>query len=468
MARSPATPGSAAVDTNPLSQPFVEMGATGLRQYGGYVRTEWLRDLQGWRGIRVLKEMRDNDPIIGGIFLAIELVLRNISFRIEPADKNAPADVEAAAFVNSCIADMEQSWPDLVGEILTFLHYGWSVHETVFKTRKGRTREPKSNSKYDDGLIGWRKFAARSQDTLLRWEFDESGDAVAMVQLIPTGSPLLTVPLARCLHFRTTSARGSPEGRSLLRSAYTSWYYGKQIQQIEAVGIERDLAGLPVAWVPPKYLSSTASAEDAATLNMFKKMVRDTVRNEQEGFVLPLAYDANGNKMFDFALINSAGKRNFDTSAIVNRYDQRKAMSMVADFIMMGHEKVGSFALSDNKTDLFEVAINAWLDVIASEFNRKAIPDLLEINGMEGSVQMQHADVSKSDLEQLGAFIEKTTRAGAITPDDGLEAHLRDEAGLPPQEEAGQRALNEGADASESGDEEPETDREEEPEREAA
>lgn len=451
MARTPQTVGASTVNTDPLNQPFVEMGASGLRQYGGVVREEWLRDLQGWRGIRVFKEMRDNDPIIGGIFLAIELVLRNISFRIEPADKNVRDDVEAAAFVNSCMTDMDQAWPDLIGEVLTFLQYGFAIHETVYKVRGGRSRDPKRNSIYDDGLIGWRKFAGRAQDTLLRWEFDESGDAIAMVQMIPTGSPLLTVPLARCLHFRTSSAKGDPTGRSLMRNSYSSWYYKKQIQQIEATGLERDLAGVPTAWVPVKYLSATASAEDRATLNMFKKMVRDTVRNEQEGFVLPLAYDANGNKMFDFTLMNSGGKRAFDTSAIINRYDQRIAISMVSDFILLGHEKVGSFALSDNKVDLFEVAINAWLDVIASEFNRKAIPDLLELNGMTGSVRMQHADVAKSDLAQLGEFVERTTRAGALTVDDTLEAHLRDEAGLPPSDMVGERTINEGGDASETG-----------------
>ena len=106
-------------------------------------------------------------------------------------------------------------------------------------------------------MIGWRKFAGRAQETLLHWEFDESGDATAMVQLLPTGGPLLSVPLSKCLHFVTVPLKNSPEGRSILRNAYVPYVRKKRIEEIEAIGIERDLAGLPVAWVPPEILKAS-------------------------------------------------------------------------------------------------------------------------------------------------------------------------------------------------------------------
>ena len=451
MASTPATSGAAAVSTDPLNDAFVDLGASGLRQHGGYVREEWLRDLQGWKGIRVYREMRDNDPVIGAIFFAIEMLLRGVPFRIEPGDPKMADDVAAAAFVNSCMSDLAQTWPSFMSEILTFLHFGWDVHEILYKHRRGKNNDRKLSSKYEDGLIGWSRFGGRAQETLLHWEFGEDGEAVAMVQMLPTGGPRKVVPLAKCLHFRTTSLKGNPEGRSIMRSAYLPWYYGKRLAEIEAIGVERDLTGLPIAHVPAKYLSATATAEDRATLAMFKRMVRDTTRGEQEGFVLPLAYDANNNPLFKFELLTTGGRRAFDTTGIINRYDQRKAMTVLADFILLGHEKVGSFALSGNKTDLFRIAVTAFLDVISAEFNDKAIPDLLEINGMSGSVRMAHGDIADSDLDAMSNYVERLTRAGILTPDDELEAHMREEGGLPVSADIGSRTVNDGSDAADQG-----------------
>src|SRR5712671_4951172 len=129
---------------------YSEFGASGLKQYAGYVREEWLPQLIGRKGILVLKEMRDNDPIIGAIFFAIEMLLRGVPFHIKAADSTSDSE-EAADFVESCLGDMEQSWAGLLSEILTFLLFGYAVHETVYKLRKGESKDPKFNSKYTDG-----------------------------------------------------------------------------------------------------------------------------------------------------------------------------------------------------------------------------------------------------------------------------------------------------------------------------
>ena len=44
---------------------------------------------------------------------------------------------------------------------------------------------------------------------------------------------------------------------------------------------------------------------------------------------------------------------NFDTNAIINRYNSQIAMTVLADFLTIGHEGGGSFALSSNKYSMF-------------------------------------------------------------------------------------------------------------------
>ena len=102
-------------------------------------------------------------------------------------------------------------------------------------------------------------------------------------------------------------------------------------------------------------------------------MVRGVRRDEREGLVLP-----GGFKM---ELLSTGGSRQFDTNAIIDRYDTRIAMTVLADFIFLGHQQNGSWALSSDKTELFAMACGAYLDIIAETFNSQGIPNLIDING---------------------------------------------------------------------------------------
>jgi hypothetical protein len=455
MARK-ATAGSSqpvAVTDEDAASPMVEFGARGLRQFSGFVREEFLRELIGWRGIKVYREMRDNDPIISAMFFAVEMLLRGIPFTVEPVSQ-VPEDAEAAEFATSCLSDMEQSWPEFVSEVLTFLQYGYSVFEICLKVRGGESNDQLKNSAYDDGMIGWRKFAGRAQETVLHWEFDQSGDPVGFVQLLPTGGPLLRCPLAKCLHFRTRLLKNNPEAVSMLRGCYIPWYFGKRLMEIEAIGIERDLCGLPVAWIPARLLMADASADDKAQLEALKKMVRDTTRGQQEGFVMPLVYDDKGNALYKLELLSTGGRRQIDISPIIDRYDQRKLATMLADFITLGSSGsgVGSYAQSKNKTDLFSLAVAGFCDLICGEFNRKSIPDLLKINGLAGRCIMKHGDVSESNVADFAHSVAEVVTAGAVMPDQAIENAVRIRVGLPTIEGLPTDDLNEGGEAEAGGD----------------
>ena len=73
----------------------------------------------------------------------------------------------------------------------------------------------------------------------------------------------MTIPRAKCLLFRPTAYKSNPEGRSILRTAYRPWYNLTQIENIEGIGIERDLAGLPVVKVPPEVMAGKGGGASA-------------------------------------------------------------------------------------------------------------------------------------------------------------------------------------------------------------
>lgn len=410
------------------------IGVTGLTQYSGRIHEEYLRELQGPRWHRVLRRMVDSDPIIGAALFAIEMLLRQVTWDIT-ASEDGDADAEAnAAFIGEAWSDMPP-WPDTLAEILTFLPHGWVWLELIYKRRQGLryradgSEDAELSSRFTDGKTGWACWSPRAQDTLDRWEFGQDGSVRGMWQIAPPTYQSVMIPVEKALHLRTTSRKGNPEGRSILRNTYRPWYFKQNIENIEGIGIERDLAGFPIVRVPHEIITAGGPIFEA-----YKQMARDVKRDEQEGAVLSSQRDTHGQYVYDMQLLSSASRRQFDTNVIIARYDTRIAMTMLADVILIGHEKVGSFALSSDKTELLSVALGAFLETICCGVQQQAFTRLLRLNGMNADKcpMLRHGDIESTDLAALGAYLESLTKAGmTIFPQPDLEAYLLEEAGLP-------------------------------------
>jgi hypothetical protein len=255
--------------------------------------------------------------------------------------------------------------------------------------------------------------------------FDETGDILGMIQNPPPDYLLRFIPREKALHLRTTIFKDNPEGRSVLRNAYRSWWFVKNIQQIEAIGIERDLAGLPVL-IPPEGVDIW-DLNDPAMAAMFqqaKNVVSSIRRDEQEGVILPFGWE--------LTLMASAGSRQFDTTQVITRYETRMAMSVLSDVVMMGQDKVGSYALAITKKDLLTVGIGAFLDIMSEGFNTQVIPKLWELNGRKDEMpKLCHGNPETIDLDTLGNFINRIGRAGAPIDWETALPWMNEQAGMP-------------------------------------
>ena len=259
-----------------------EIGRIGQRRYGGVFYEEFLRELRGRRGIEAFHEMAENDDMVGAILFAVKMLVKQTDWTIESGG-NSAKDKEAAEFVQSCLDDMQDTWIDTISEILSFLTYGWSLHEIVYKRRMGRTRDPRTKSKFADGLIGWQKLPIRAQETLYQWEYDKNDNLIGMTQQPPPSFETFTIPIEKALLFRTESRKGNPEGRSILRNAYRPWYFKRRIQEIEGIGIERDLAGLPVIIAPDGVDIWGDDPEMKKQYAALKALVQNIRRDQSEG-----------------------------------------------------------------------------------------------------------------------------------------------------------------------------------------
>ena len=419
---------------------FREIGSSGLVQYGGEVKDDFLRALQGRQAYANYRQMADNDPVIGASLHAIEMMIRGVDWTVEPVETEDQKAVDVAEFCASCLKDMSQSWEDTLSNILSMLVYGFSYHEIVYKRRMGRTGKSDTDSKHTDGLIGWRKLALRNQNTIYKWDIEKNGGINGAFQqdiYAKMSSSLVFIPIEKALLFRTSTKMNNPRGRSVLRNAFVPYYMKSKLQELEAIGVERDLAGMPIALVPPHLLSANATSQESAALNEIKRIVRNIKRDEQEGIVFPLAYDDDGNLAYDLKLLSTGGARQFSTSDIINRYDSRIAMSLLSDFLLLGHEQVGTQALSVSKIQLFTDSLNAWLSGISDVVTKFGFTRLLKINGFneELTPTLRYSPPRNINLETLSKYIQNLSGAGAMLfPDENLESYLREVAGLPAEQ----------------------------------
>jgi hypothetical protein len=236
----------------------------------------------------------------------------------------------------------------------------------------------------------------------------------------------------------------------MLRNAYRSWYIKKRLEEVEAFGIERDLAGLPVLFAPPHLFSPNASAADKALLASLERIVTGVRRDEREGVVFPAPKytdpstpDKEITTGYDFKLMVAGGSRQLAIGEAIERHEHRMAVSLLADFVLLGSGPNGSWALSSDKTDMFSIAMGFILDVICSVINRQAIPPLMRLNAVPPPLwpKVTHGDIESPSLDEVQKYVVGLAGAGMITPDPQLEAHLREIANLPDMMEAGDPGL---------------------------
>lgn len=420
-------------------------GTAGLAQSGGFLDEEFHPNLRGPKAAKIYRQMRDNDPIVGALMFAIEMILRQTPLPLKEADDSTAA-MDAKDFVDEVISDMQYGWQGFMSEATTFLTFGYAPLEMTMKFRNGdKAEKPGDRSKFDDGYLGIKRLALRAQESVVRWDIRD--DEIYGFWQQPFSGPQLYVPIEKCVLFRTTTLKNNPEGRSILRNAYRPWFMKTRMEEIEGIGAERDLGGYPVMYLPGEWYAKGASPDQKNSLASYNRMVARIKRDKSEGLTLPGTTDANGARLYELKLLSSQNTRAVDTNKIIDRYDARILASVLADFIMLGQGKTGSWALSSDKTEMFSIAIGAFLDIIVDGLNNTVLPYLWRVNGFDPETMphFERGNIEKEDLARLAAYISALSSAGMpLFPDDMLEEKLREIAGLPSKPEDMQAGPTDG------------------------
>jgi len=414
-----------------------EVGTTGLKISNKQILEESKLELRWPAVIKTYKNMQKDATISSAINL-FRMMLARIEWDVKAPKNATPTQEKRAQFIKQCMDDMDHTWSEFIQDVSSSYTYGFSVQEKVY-----RKRLKANGSKFNDGLVGWKKLPIRSQDTISGWIFSDDGrELLAVEQDLSTvihygrynalsqkhGSKI-EIPRKKFMLFRVNPERDNPEGNSLLKSCYISWKYRTAIEEQEAIGIVRNMVGTPIVKIPPIYMSPDATPEQKAIYQYYQNMVRNLERNEQSGIVLPNAYDPESRQpLFQFELLSVASGRQYDTSQIIQRYDYKILTALFADFLKLGQDQVGSFALAGSKTSIMAMAIEARLREIADTLNKDLIPQTFALNGWEEEEypKFVYSDLDEEDIDEFGKLVQRVFSVNAIEFDREIANIIRE------------------------------------------
>ena len=418
-----------------------EAGFTGLRTTNGRILDERNNVFKFPFFIKTRNEMVC-DPTIAAALNVYRMMITGVKWSVQPPENATDTDKERATFVQTVMSDMENTWPQFISEVVTYLEYGFSVQEKVFRRRLSR-----NGSKYNDGLVGLRKIAPRSQDTIRHWNFSEDGrDLVSIGQslvnmengyryqaLTKGKDGLLEINRDKFLLFSADSVKGNPEGKSILKSVYLPYKQLTMLKDQLMLGVSKDLAAIPIVSLPPKYMDSNASTEDKAVYKGFQDLVTNVANGTQRGIIIPLMFDGeNKQPMFDFKLLEAKGTSKFDLPSIIKQLQNDILVALSADVITIGSDLQGTFSIKDTKTNLCAMAVEHRLNEIRDVLNSDLMKQLYALNGwsQENLPTFEFGDIADVDSEAFSKLVQRVASVGLLEIDREVLNKIREVMGV--------------------------------------
>ena len=394
----------------PVAPTLEELGDTGTTMYGGMISgEEYNYDLSGLAKYTIYDKMRKGDATIAATLRVLKLPLRSANWYMEPAGKDKLQQEQAEFIEYNLKEGMNITWDDFLRQALLMIDYGVFVFEKVYDNviYKNKT------------YIGWRKFAPRHPRTIQAWKINDGKDDG--IRQLTNNRNTVEIPMEKLLIFVNEKEGDNWEGISILRSAYKNWFFKDIFEQIDAMAFERQGLGVP-------YCKTPAGANNKDKANAIT-IVKNLRANEKAYVVYPDGYEVGFLDM-------GAGKTR-DPKNSIEYHNRQIALNVLAQFLMLGANDKGSFALSKDQSSFFYDSLQAVAKNILDVINKYAIKQLVDINwpGTQDYPQLKVDDIGAIDKVQFATMINTLVGANIIKTDDDLDRYIRKELDLPEEQE---------------------------------
>lgn len=425
-----------------------------LKVTGGQITEEMICDLQYPQAFYTYSEMLTNSTVATALNLKKTLLwtpLKNYKI-VTGSAKNKKAK-DALAFTQYCFNAMNQSWYDVVNNILSYNKWGFSVMEKVFTKIK--------SGKYQ-GKYKLEKLSPISPKSIDEWIFSEDyRQLLGLVQTTmyqssgvrPIGRLSRTtyadrksrkdtksdieIPINKVMLWSYRSEIGNPVGESPLAGAYKPWKSMEITQDYQLVGISKNLGGILHIEIPQQIFAAAEANPNGADAAYINRMCEDAANihaGEQAYFLTASdTFDNSTNKMYSMTLKGVEGSSGVDDLSEVVAQFKRDILDVFGVGSMQSDGATSASREENSATH--DLMLESDLGFIVERFNDDLIPYLLAINGFtleqDELPKFIAGAVKKEDLEQFSKVFQRLGATGFISKHPKVIRNVMARAGIP-------------------------------------
>ena len=387
---------------------------------------ETIPDLLWPRSVQTYSRMARDDSRLSSILQAIALPIRLTTWRVDSCGASDEVTRHVADDLGLPIVGEDEerphrrsrgrfSWGVHLQQALTYLQFGHSVFETVYRVDAGRVHLAKLSPRPQSTIAWWNVARDGGLVSVEQWPaglYSTPGTSVAT----RSGGSRSAIPVSRLLVYVRDPDPGVWQGNSILRPAYKNYVLKDELLRIEAAAARRHGIGVPALWAPPE------ESHDPDAVSAYQKAASAYQGGSSAGIGLPS--DAK------FEILGPSGAP-MDPRRAIEYHDHQMALVALAHFLNLDG-KGGSYALASVQQDTFTHAVGAVADHIRETAQAHVVDDIVDWNyGPDEPCPRLVFDAIGSRQDATAAALQQLVAAGLLTPDPRLESFVRQITGLP-------------------------------------
>lgn len=329
--------------------------------------------------------------------------------------------------------DPATSWARIVRRAAMYRFYGFSVQEWTARKR-------------NDGLITFADVAPRAQQTINRWDLLDDGTVQGVTQLSPQTMRELYLPRQKLLYIVDDTLSDSPEGLGLFRHLVASAARLTRYEQLEGIGFETDLRGIPIGRAPFTDLMEKVTSgqiteqQRRALIKPLQDFMRNHVKTAKLGMLLDsITYETkdeagrpSSTQQWGVDLLKGTASSFAENAQAIERINREMGRVLGVEQLLLG-AGAGSYALSDDKTSSFFLLIDGALTEVRESVRDDLLRTLWQLNGWPEDMmpELGTEAIRHTDVAEVAAVLRDMATAGAtLDPEDPVVGEVRELLGV--------------------------------------
>lgn len=276
-----------------------------------------------------------------------------------------------------------------------------------------------------------------SLDPLRPYKVEQGGDKISHLRQSPnafvgsdgyaavnSASPygVREIPFNRVCYASYSATSTQIFGNSLFDAAYIPWKEKQLLQDLTLIGVQKDLAGMPVLGAPSELLAKAAEdpdSKEAMMVEQLKNNLANLHAGDQAYSIIPTdthSETGNGQRQFELKFLGvEGGSKTFDVVALVEQ--RRKAIfnCFSCQNMISGENGGGSYNLLEGQTSLQAHAVELDNMVVDEMWNKQIFPQLLKLNSIkltdpDNMPVWKSGDIQEVSIDEYGKYVNRVAR----------------------------------------------------------